>query len=69
MAAGVFAGSVCSRCFDLAPERFSGLEAGSVKACRLTMRAADVGYAARFWDLFLNDDGFPFLSLVLTRRG
>jgi hypothetical protein len=60
MAAGDFAVSVCSRCFDLAPERFSALEVDSVKACRLTMRAADKWESARFLDMFLARGWFRF---------
>ena len=53
MAAGDLAVSICSRCFDLAPGRFSELEVGSVNAFRLTMRAPDLGYAPRFLGIFL----------------
>jgi len=48
MAAGDLAVSICSRCFDLAPGRFSELEVGSVNAFRLTMRAPDKWESARF---------------------
>ena len=68
MAAGDETMWICSLCFDLAPERFLIEELGSVNAFRLTMRAADVGESARFLDLLLNDVGFPFRSLALTRR-
>jgi hypothetical protein len=60
MAAGDLAVLACSRCFDLAPERFSELEAGSVKPCRLTMRAADKWESARFLDMFLARGWFRF---------
>ncbi len=39
---------VCPQGFDLAPKPFSGLKAGSVNACRLTMRAADKWDSPRF---------------------
>jgi len=51
-----------------APARFLLEEVGSVKACRLTRRAADVGESARFLDLILGNGDFPFLSLTLSRR-
>jgi hypothetical protein len=68
MAAGDLAVWIGWRCFDLAPKQCSELEAGSVNAFRLTMRAADVGESARFVGMFLNYGGFPFLSLILARR-
>ena len=48
MAAGELAVSICSLCFDLAPKRVRRLEAGSVNACGLTQRAAEVWESARF---------------------
>ena len=48
MAGSELAVSICSRCFDLAPERFSDLEIGPVNACGLTQRAAEVWESARF---------------------
>jgi hypothetical protein len=53
MSSGDLAVLICSPCFDLAPERFSDLEVGSVKAFRLTMRAADGGESARFLSFYL----------------
>ena len=48
MSAGDLIVLICSRCFDLAPKRFSGLGLGSVNAFRLTMRAPDKWESARF---------------------
>ena len=53
MSAGDLVVLLCSRCFDLAPRRLSELEADSVNAFRLTMRAPDLGYAPRFLGIFL----------------
>ena len=60
MAAGDLAMTIGSLCFDLAPRHFSGLEAGSVNAFRLTMRAADGGYAPRFFSFFVALSFFRF---------
>jgi len=67
MSVGVF-GNVILPAMQFAPARYRVEELGSVKACRLTRRAADVGESARFLGLFRNDRDFPFLSLVLSRR-
>ena len=48
MATGELAMSICSLCFDLAPELVRRLEAGPVNACGLTQRAAEVWESARF---------------------
>ena len=50
------------------PSVFLSYKPGSVNAFRLTMRAADVGESPRFLGSVLNFSGFPFLSLVLSRR-
>jgi len=61
-------GNVILPAVQSAPARCLIEELGSVKACRLTRRAADVGESPRFLGLSLNDRGFPFLNLVLARR-
>jgi len=67
MLASVF-GSGILPAVQRAPARCLSEEVGSVKACRLTRRAADVGESARFFGLVLSDGDFPFLSLILSRR-
>jgi len=67
MLASVF-GSGILPAVQRAPARCLSEEVGPVKACRLTRRAADVGESPRFWGLFLNDGGLPFLNLALSRR-
>ena len=51
--------SICSLCFNLAPKQFSDLEAGSVKAFRLTQRAPDEWYAPLF-GLGSSEKSVPF---------
>ena len=53
MSAGDLVLSICSCCFDLAPELGRRLEAGSVKACGLTMHEADKWESPRFLSMFL----------------
>jgi hypothetical protein len=53
MSAGDLAVLICSRYFHLAPRRFLNDKPGSVKAFRLTRRAADLGYAPRFQAVFV----------------
>ena len=60
MAAGDWAVAICSPCFDLAPELVRRLEAGSVNACGLTQRAAEVWESARFLSMFLAFGFFRF---------
>jgi hypothetical protein len=48
MAESELAVSIGSLCFDLAPRRLSNLKVGSVNACGLTQRAAEVWESARF---------------------
>lgn len=48
MSAGDFVVIVCLPAFEPRARAFSLREAGSVKSCGLTMRAADGGESARF---------------------
>ncbi len=58
---------VCPQCFDLAPKPFSGLKAGSVNACRLTLRAADKWESARFPAVYVTSSFSRFRALSPLR--
>ena len=67
MAAGDLAVSIGSLCFDLAPRRLSNLKVGSVNACGLTQRAAEVWESARFQAVCVAWSWFRQIDIVSTR--